>query len=89
MGRGLQATLSIIDSRFALQMIDVETDDSPDAKSVTMALRPAQIITGRVTYADTGKPVPHARLIVTCQERRATRDPTDATSRPMPTGGFA
>jgi hypothetical protein len=63
-GRGFQATLSIIDSRFALQMFDVETDNSLDAKPVTLALRPAQIITGRVTYADTGKPVPHARLIV-------------------------
>jgi hypothetical protein len=63
-GRGLQATLSIIDSRFARQMFDVETENSADAKPVTMALRPAQIITGRVTYADTGKPVPHARLIV-------------------------
>jgi RNA polymerase sigma factor (sigma-70 family) len=64
-GRGLRATLSIIDSRFARQNIGVETDISPDAKPVTMALRPAQIITGRVTYADTGAPVPRARLEVT------------------------
>ena len=85
-GRGLQATLSIIDSRFALQMIEVETDNSPDAKSVTMALRPAQIITGRVTYADTGKPVPHAPLIVSARGggQRGTRPTyfqTDADGR--------
>ena len=61
-GRGLQASLSIADSRFATQMIDIETGNSPDAKPVTMALQPAQIITGHVTYADTGKPVPHALL---------------------------
>ena len=29
-------------------------------KNVTMAVEPARIITGRVTYADTGKPAPHA-----------------------------
>ena len=85
-GRGLQATLSIIDSRFALQMFEVETDNSPDAKPVTMALRPAQIITGRVTYADTGKPVPHARLIVNAmgggqRGSRPTDFQTDADGR--------
>ena len=85
-GPGLQTTLSIIDSRFALQMIEVETDNSPDAKSVTMALRPAQIITGRVTYADTGKPVPHAPLIVNARGggqrgTLATQFQTDADGR--------
>ncbi len=61
-GRRLQTQLNIIDSRFASQMIEVKTDDALGAKSVTMALQPAKIFTGRVTYADTGKPVPHARL---------------------------
>jgi RNA polymerase sigma factor (sigma-70 family) len=61
-GRGFQTTLTLIDPQFATQMIDVETDNSTDTKTVTMALRPAQIITGRVIYADTGKPVPHAPL---------------------------
>ena len=63
-GRGLLAALTVIDPRFALQMIDVETDGSTGSKPLTMALRPAQIITGRITYADTGKPVPHALLVV-------------------------
>ena len=74
-GRGLLIGLSIIDSRFAPQTISVEPDDSPDTKPVTMALRPAQIITGHITYADTGKPVPHARLIVSSrgQGQRVTR----------------
>jgi RNA polymerase sigma factor (sigma-70 family) len=98
-GRGLQATLSIIDSRFALQMIEVETDNSPDAKSVTMALRPAQIITGRVAYADTGKPAAHAPLIVSARgegQRGATRPTyfqTDADGRfranPSPGSDFS
>ena len=85
-GRGLQTTLCVIDPRFALQMIDVEPDDSPNAKPVTMALRPAQIITGRVTYADTGKPVPHAPFIVGAsgggqRGTRPTNFQTDADGR--------
>jgi RNA polymerase sigma factor (sigma-70 family) len=85
-GRGLQASLSIIDSRFALQTIEVETDNSPNAKSATMALRPAQIITGRVNFADTGKPVPHAHLIVNARGggqsgTRPTYFETDADGR--------
>ena len=37
-------------------------DKASDSKQVTLALQPVQIITGRVTYADNGKPVPHAKL---------------------------
>ena len=61
-GRGLKAGLSIIDSRFALDNIDVETDGAPGAKLVTATLEPAKIFTGRVSDAETGKPVPHAQL---------------------------
>jgi RNA polymerase sigma factor (sigma-70 family) len=64
-GRRLQAQLIIEDPRFALQMIEVETDDAPGAKSVTTTLQPTQVLTGRVTYADTGKPIPLARLHIT------------------------
>ena len=61
-GRNLRVLLTVNDPRFALQRIQVETDGTSDSKPLTMALEPAQIITGRVTYADTGQPVPHARL---------------------------
>ena len=63
-GRGLRATLTIRDLRFALQRIEVETDGNSNSKQLTMALQPAQIITGQVTYADTGELVSHARLNV-------------------------
>ena len=85
-GRRLQAHLSIVDPRFALQTIDVETDDAPGAKSVTMALQPAKTFTGRVTYADTGKPVPQARVDISAsgagdQVTRPTYFQTDADGR--------
>jgi RNA polymerase sigma factor (sigma-70 family) len=63
-GRSLRVRLMINDRRFARQIIKVDTDSSPGAKPVTVALEPARIVYGRVTYADTGKPVPHARGIV-------------------------
>jgi hypothetical protein len=63
-GRGLRATLSVIDPRFALQTIEVNTDAPSGAKSVTATLEPAKVITGRVTFADTGRSVPHALLVI-------------------------
>jgi RNA polymerase sigma factor (sigma-70 family) len=63
-GRRLKAGLSIIDPRFALRNIEVEKDDAPGSKLVTETLEPAKVFIGRVTDAETGKPVPHARLVV-------------------------
>ena len=54
-GRDLHAVLAVHHPRFALQTIEVETDGASESKTMTAALAPAQIITGRVTYADTGK----------------------------------
>ncbi len=61
-GRDLTATLTVHDPRFALQRITVETDGTSKSKMITAALVPAQILTGRVTYADTDEGVPHATL---------------------------
>jgi RNA polymerase sigma factor (sigma-70 family) len=66
-GRNVDVWLSIIDPRFALQRIELATDESPDEKVVSRTLQPAKIFTGRVTYADTGKPVPRARLDISAR----------------------
>ncbi len=50
---------------FPLAVIKVEP--GPDAKPIAIAMQPAQTITGRVTYADTGRPVPHAPVAVSLQ----------------------
>ena len=63
-GHRSRVALDIIDPRFALQTIAIATDDAPGPKVVTTALQPAKTFTGRVTYADTGKPVARARLEV-------------------------
>ena len=57
-GRDLSATLTVHHPRFALQRIPVETDGTSESKPMTAALVPAQILTGRVTYADTGEAGP-------------------------------
>jgi RNA polymerase sigma factor (sigma-70 family) len=59
-GRAAAALLAVDDDRFATQDFAV----APDAKEVLKTLEPAHIIEGTVTYADTGKPVPGARLTV-------------------------
>ncbi len=72
-GRGLRVGLVIDDPRFALKRFDVDTDGPADSKPVTWSLEPARIITGRVTYADTGKPVPHALIRITSNGKGGTR----------------
>ncbi len=69
-GRELRTTLAVHHPRFALQEIEIGTDGGSGAKTVTAALAASQIINVRVTYADTGKPVPHAPLRVTASKGR-------------------
>jgi acetyl esterase/lipase len=64
LGRGLDAWLTVHHPRFALQRIEIQADATSESRSMTAALMPAQIVTGRVTYADTGEGVPHAPLEV-------------------------
>ena len=85
-GRRLQAQLNIIDPRFALQTIEVKTDDAPVAKAVEIVVQPAKRFNGRVTYADTGQPVPRAIVNIAAggagqRGFRATRVQTDDDGR--------
>jgi hypothetical protein len=69
-GRGLQATLTAHHPRFALQTVVCAADGASESKPLTAALVPAQILNVRVTYGDTGKPVPHAPLEVMASRGR-------------------
>ena len=81
--------LSIIDPRFALQTIEVETDGSSDAKSVTMASATGP---DRHRSRDLRR---HRQARSACPGRRSVpwamgnEGPGRLTSRPMPTGGSA
>ena len=85
-GRRLQAQLNIIDSRFALQTIEVKTDDAPVAKAVEIVVQPAKRFNGRVTYADTGQPALRATVSIAAggagqRGFRSTRVQTDENGR--------
>src|SRR5262249_31068882 len=67
-GQNLHAALTVHHPRFAHQTIQVDTDDDAESKTVTAALAAPQIVNVRVTYADTGQPVPHAPLRVTADQ---------------------
>ena len=69
-GQNLHAVLTVHHPRFAHQTIQVDTDDDAESKTVTAALAPPQIVNVRVTYADTGQPVPHAPLRVLASRGR-------------------
>jgi RNA polymerase sigma factor (sigma-70 family) len=63
-GRDLRVVFMIDDPRFARQRAPINTDSTSASKPVTLALVPAKIIRGRITEAETGKPIPHAQLSV-------------------------
>jgi len=63
-GPGLRVFLTVLDPRFSSQVIDVNTDTASTTKPLSFALQPVRTITGRATYADTGKPVAHAQVRV-------------------------
>jgi RNA polymerase sigma factor (sigma-70 family) len=69
-GPGLRVYLSLVDPRFASEVIEVNTDAASTSQPLSFALKPAMTITGRATYADTGNPVPHARVALNGVNRR-------------------
>ncbi len=61
-GRGVHARLGVFDPRFGPQTIEIATDAAAGVKSLKLALLPARTLTGRVIYADTGRPAAHAEV---------------------------
>jgi RNA polymerase sigma factor (sigma-70 family) len=71
LGRNLIAGLRVTDDRFARQELhSLATGEGKLAKEVTRLLAPPQAVEGRVTFADTGKPVANARLEVRGYNRK-------------------
>src|SRR6516165_1842158 len=68
-GQDLLVALGIDDPRFARLTVPVETGGAVDPQSVTIALEPARIITGRITDAETGKPIPHTQIHITSHRK--------------------
>jgi beta-lactamase regulating signal transducer with metallopeptidase domain/5-hydroxyisourate hydrolase-like protein (transthyretin family) len=64
LGPDVSARLDVSDDRFALQQIWVAPAGKEPARELTLALYPTQVFEGRVVYADTRRPVPHAPLAV-------------------------
>ena len=62
LGRETSTVLIVNHAQFALQRIQVDTNATSDSKPLISALAPAQILTGGVVYADTGKGAPHAPI---------------------------
>src|SRR5262249_201136 len=64
-GPNVKLELEIMDPRY--QRKDewfVETADKKQCENLHLVLPPGQVVEGRIVYADTRKPVPHARLMI-------------------------
>jgi hypothetical protein len=62
MAENLNVVLEILDPRYASEMVDFQTDGGENPKRLTVSLKPARIVTGRVTFSDTGQPASHMRV---------------------------
>jgi RNA polymerase sigma factor (sigma-70 family) len=63
-GENQDVTLKVQDDRFARQELQIPVGHNDRAKEVRFVLAPPRVVTGRITYADSGKPVPAARIQV-------------------------
>jgi RNA polymerase sigma factor (sigma-70 family) len=63
LGNGVQVSLDIRHDQSAPQSVLVKSN-AQDAEEVRVSLSPARVLSTRVAYGDTGKPVPHARLSI-------------------------
>ena len=83
-GRDVHVTLGVHHPQFAFELISCDQAAGSESKPLTAGLAPAQILNVRITYADTGEPVPHAPLEVMASRGRAGRPAqfeTDASGR--------
>src|SRR5436305_14048345 len=70
-GPHMRVVLTVDDPRLASQRIATGTDPSSAGKFLTRTLEPAQPITGRVTDATSGNPIPDAVINVTMYKANA------------------
>jgi RNA polymerase sigma factor (sigma-70 family) len=68
---GVDIQLEVRGERFAADYLDAKRD----ADEVNLALAPAKVFEGTVTYGDTKKPVPNARLRIYSQKQRYGPEP--------------
>jgi protocatechuate 3,4-dioxygenase beta subunit len=62
-------------TRFASHRFEIKPGDRKGGKDFLHSMAPARTIEGTVTSADTHKPVPNARLVVTSQKERFNLNP--------------
>jgi RNA polymerase sigma factor (sigma-70 family) len=78
LGPNLLFGLWVRDDRFARQDLHrIATGDGKQAREVTLLLEPPRFVEGRVTFGDTGKPVPNAPVTVRCFTRRPNKSTWD------------
>jgi RNA polymerase sigma factor (sigma-70 family) len=81
LGNNLTAEFEVHDDRVELHTFAVETADKKQAEDVKLALPPGRVVEGRVTYADTGKPVDGAPVMIITAGGGDVRGRTDKDGR--------
>jgi RNA polymerase sigma factor (sigma-70 family) len=64
LGTNLTVEMEVRDDRVELHTFTVDTAAKKEAENVNLGLPPGRVVEGRVTYADTGKPVAGTRVSI-------------------------
>jgi RNA polymerase sigma factor (sigma-70 family) len=70
LGPDWKTSLDAAHTRFASHRLEIKPEDRKGGREFLRSLAPARITEGTVTYADSHKPVPNARLVVRSQKSR-------------------
>jgi hypothetical protein len=76
LGPNLRVVLEVADERYATQRFFLYTGPQERAEATTLSLAPARSLEGRVTEADSGRPLAGAHVEVTANERGVSGMPT-------------
>src|SRR5262249_55815868 len=76
LGRDLSARLEVRDRRFGRQQFQLEKDGQDGSREIVWSLEPGKVLDVRVTAADTGKPVPRARVLILAYRGSPLESPT-------------
>jgi RNA polymerase sigma factor (sigma-70 family) len=88
LGPNWTVTVQTRGERFARQEFAIKPEDRQGGKEITLALAPARILEGTVTYADTRKPVANARLLVSSEAERYAHTSKEMEGRTDARGRF-
>jgi hypothetical protein len=88
LGPDLDVFLEVADESYATQRLSLRTGPKERPEVITLALAPARVLEGRVTEADSGRPLAGVQLIAEVNDRKSDHLPNGVEARTDGDGRF-